>query len=129
MGRLAALASRRPDIFHWLAATNQPDVDIRALEQPDLRESFLTCYLDAFRSGSWGVSQDLRLLTRPWGFDLGSISASTTIHHGDADATVPVQHARRYAEAIPGALLVIHPGEGHFSILSHPADILAALAG
>jgi pimeloyl-ACP methyl ester carboxylesterase len=127
MGRLAALARRSPDIFLWLAATNQPDVDIRALQEPGMRESFLTCYIEAFRRGSWGVAQDLRLLTRPWGFDLGSITAPTSIHHGDADATVPVQHARLYAWAIPGARLQIHPGEGHFSILSHPQDILAAL--
>jgi pimeloyl-ACP methyl ester carboxylesterase len=127
MSRLAALARRSPDMFHWLAATNQPDVDIRALRQPDMRESFLTCYIEAFHRGSAGVAQDLRLLTRPWGFDLRSITAPTTICHGDADATVPVEHARRYAGAIPGAQLQIHPGEGHFSILSHPQDIPAAL--
>jgi pimeloyl-ACP methyl ester carboxylesterase len=127
LSRLAALARRSPDIFLWLAATNQPDVDIRALQQPEMRESFLTCYLEAFRRGSGGVAQDLRLLTGPWGFDLDSITAPTSIHHGDADTTVPVQHARLYAEAIPGAQLQIHSGEGHFSILSHPQDILTAL--
>jgi len=127
MSRLAALARRSPDIFLWLAATNLPDTDIRALQQPAIRESFLTCYVEAFRRGGWGTAQDLRLLTRPWGFDLGSITAPTSIHHGDADTTVPVQHARLYAQAIPGARLQIHPGEGHISILSHPQDILAAL--
>jgi pimeloyl-ACP methyl ester carboxylesterase len=128
MGRLAAIARRSPDIFLRLAATNQPEVDIRALQQPGVRESFLTCYVEAFRQGSWGVAQDLRLLTRPWGFHLASITAATSIHHGDADTTVPVQHARLYAQAVPDARLQIHPGEGHFSILSHPQDILAALA-
>ena len=124
---LAALARRSPDTFLWLVATSMPDVDIRALQRPGMRESFLTCYIEAFRRGGWGVAQDLRLLTRPWGFDLGSITAPTSIHHGDADTTVPVQHARLYADAIPGARLQIHPGEGHISILSHPQDILAAL--
>jgi pimeloyl-ACP methyl ester carboxylesterase len=128
MGRLAALARRSPDTFLWLATTNLPDVDIRALQQPGMRESFLACYIEAFRRGGWGVAQDLRLLTRPWGFDLSSITASTSIHHGDADTTVPVQHARLYADAIPGARLQIHSGEGHLSILSHPQDILAALS-
>jgi pimeloyl-ACP methyl ester carboxylesterase len=128
MARLAALARHSPAIFLWLAGTNQPDVDVRALRQPGLRESFLTCYVEAFRHGSWGVAQDLRLLTRPWGFDLASITVPTSIHHGDADTTVPVQHARLYAQAIPGARLRIHPGEGHFSILSQPHDILAALS-
>ncbi len=129
LDRLAALARVRPGLFLRLAATAQPDADIRALQLPGMRESFLTSYLEAFRGGSWGVAQDLRLLTRPWEFDLGSITAPTWVRHGDADTTVPVQHARRYAEAIVGAELRIYPGHGHFSILSHPQDVLAALAG
>jgi pimeloyl-ACP methyl ester carboxylesterase len=127
MDRLARLARRRPELFLRLAATAQPDVDIRALQDPELRESFLSCYLEAFRRGSWGVAQDLRLLTRPWGFDLGTIAAPTWIRHGDADTTVPVQHARCYADAIPGAQLEVYPGHGHFSILSRPQEVLAAL--
>jgi pimeloyl-ACP methyl ester carboxylesterase len=128
LDRLAALARRRPQLFLRLAATAQPDADIRALQEPGMREAFLTSYVEAFRGGSWGVAQDLRVLTRPWGFDLGAITAPTWVHHGDADITVPLQHARLYAEAIPGAHLQIHPGDGHFSIFSHPSDILAPLA-
>jgi pimeloyl-ACP methyl ester carboxylesterase len=128
LGRFAALARFRPELFLRLAATAQPDADIRALRRSDVRESFLSCYQEAFRRGSWGVAQDLRLLTRPWGFELASITAPTSIHHGDADLTVPVQHARRYAAAIPGAQLHIHPGDGHFSILSEPQRVLASLA-
>jgi pimeloyl-ACP methyl ester carboxylesterase len=128
LGRLAVLAERNPQLFLRLAATEQPEADIRALEEPAMRDSFLSCYLEAFRRGSGGVAQDLRVLTHPWGFDLGSITAPTWVHHGDADRTVPVQHALLYAEAISGARLLIHPGHGHFSILSRPQDILAALA-
>jgi pimeloyl-ACP methyl ester carboxylesterase len=128
MDRLAALARRRPQAFIRLAATAQPDADIRALEDPGLRESFVTSYIESFRHGSFGVAQDLRVLTRPWGFDLSSVKAPTWIRHGDVDTTVPVQHARLYAEAIPGAQLEIYPGQGHFSILSRPRDILAPLA-
>jgi hypothetical protein len=39
-----------------------------------------------------------------------------------------VQHARLYAEAIPGAQLQIDAGHGHFSILGAAREILAALA-
>lgn len=129
MSGLAALARQEPDLFLRLAATAQPDVDIRALQQPAMRESFLSCYLEAFSQGSRGVAQDLRVLTRPWGFELAAITAATRIHHGDADRTVPVVHARRYASAIPGAHLHIHPGQGHFSILSDPQELLRSLAG
>src|SRR5712671_6651605 len=72
-------------------------IDRRALAQPGLREAFLTGYSEAFRQGSRGVAQDLRVLMRPWGFELGSITVPASIHHGDADTTVPPQHARLFA--------------------------------
>jgi pimeloyl-ACP methyl ester carboxylesterase len=128
LDRLSALARVRPAVFLRLAASAQPDVDIRALQEPGIRESFLTSYVEAFRHGSWGVAQDLRLLTQPWDFDLGSITAPTWVLHGDADTTVPVQHARLYAAAIPDARLRIHQGHGHFSIFSRPQNVLAVLA-
>jgi pimeloyl-ACP methyl ester carboxylesterase len=71
------------------------------------------------------VAQDLRVLTRPWGFELGAITVPTSIHHGQADTTVPSQHARLLAEAIPGARLRLYPGHGHFSILGAARQILA----
>ena len=129
LGRLAVLARHSPRLFFALTATSVPDVDNRALGEPGARESFLLNYAEAFRRGSRGVAQDLRVLTQPWGFDLGRINVPALIRHGDADTTVPLQHARLYAEAIPGARLQIHPGHGHFSILAAGRELLAPLAG
>jgi pimeloyl-ACP methyl ester carboxylesterase len=129
LGRLGVLARYSPRLFFALTATSTPDVDRHALGQPGARESFLLNYAEAFRRGSWGVAQDLRVLTQPWGFDLGRINVPALIRHGDADTTVPLQHARLYAEAIPGARLQIHPGQGHFSILAASRELLAPLAG
>ena len=127
LGRLAALERRSPELFLRLAASEMPDIDRRTLQQPGVRDPFLANYAEAFRRGTWGVAQDLRVLTRPWGFELGSIAVATSIHHGDADTTVPPQHARLYAKAIPGAQLWLHPGQGHFSILSAIREMLAPL--
>jgi pimeloyl-ACP methyl ester carboxylesterase len=129
LGRLGVLARHSPRLFFSLTATSMPDVDSRTLTEPAARESFLVNYAEAFRRGSWGVAQDLRVLTRPWGFDLGRINVPSVISHGDADTTVPLQHARLYAEAIPGAQLQVHPGHGHFSILSIGRELLAPLTG
>lgn len=128
LGCLAVPARRAPGLFVRLATSGMPAVDRRTLAGPQARASFLANYVRAFERGSGGVGQDLRVLTRPWGFDLESIKAPTWIHHGDADTTVPLAHSRRFAEAIPGARLHIHPGEGHFSILGAPERTLAALA-
>ena len=76
---------------------------------------------EAFRQGSGGVAQDLRLLTRPWGFGLGEVGVPTEIHHGSVDTTVPLDHARRFAASIPHARLQIYPGHGHFSIPARSA--------
>lgn len=128
LGRLAVLARRSPRLFLRLATSELPGIDRRALAQPGLRDCFVASYLEAFRRGSAGVGLDLRLLTRPWGFELGSIQVPAWIHHGDTDTTVPPQHARLFAGAIPGARLQLHPGHGHFSILDAAGQMLAPLA-
>jgi hypothetical protein len=87
LGRLATLARRSPRLFLRLVASELPGVDRRALAEPGMREAFLAGYTEAFRRGSAGVAQDLRVLTRPWGFELGSITVPAWIHHGDADTT------------------------------------------
>lgn len=129
LGRLAALAQYSPQLFLRLAVSELPAVDRDALDQPGMRDPFLANYLEAFRRGSGGVAQDLRVLTRPWGFRLSDIQVPTWIHHGDADTTVPVRHAELFAAAIPGATLRLHPGQGHFSILDTAPDILATATG
>jgi pimeloyl-ACP methyl ester carboxylesterase len=128
LGRLAVLARRWPELYFGLASTALPGIDSRALGQPSARGAFILNYCEAFRRGSSGVAQDLQMLARPWGFDLGSVDVPTLIRHGDADTTVPLQHARLYAAAIPGAQLQIHHGHGHFSILDATRQLLAPLA-
>jgi pimeloyl-ACP methyl ester carboxylesterase len=129
LGRLAALARTNPALFLRIAMSEMPGSDRRAIGQPGLGDAFVANYTEAFRQGSQGVAQDLRVLTRPWGFRLDAIAVPTSVHHGDADNTVPLQHARRYAAAIPGARLSVHPGHGHFSIIAAAREILAPLAG
>jgi pimeloyl-ACP methyl ester carboxylesterase len=129
LGRLAALARISPRLFLQIATSEMPGADREAIGEPGTRDAFLASYAEAFRRGSGGVAQDLRVLSRPWGFQLGTITAPTAIHHGDADTTVPAEHARMYAEAIPGAQLHLYPGHGHFSILAAAREMLAPLAG
>jgi pimeloyl-ACP methyl ester carboxylesterase len=129
LGRLAALARSNPRLFLRIATSELPGADRRALDEPGMSDAFIASYAEAFRRGSKGVAQDLRVLGRPWGFRLGAITVPTSVHHGDADTTVPLQHARLYAEAIPGAQLHLHPGHGHFSILAAAREMLAPLAG
>ena len=130
LARLANVARRSPSAFLRIATTELPRVDRRELQRAEPRRAFVAGYVEAFRRGASGVTQDLRLLTRPWEFELDAIRAPTRIHHGDADTTVPAEHARRFAAAIPGARLRLHRGHGHFSLVGVAAgQILDALGG
>jgi pimeloyl-ACP methyl ester carboxylesterase len=129
LGWLAALARTNPRMFLRLATSELPGADRRALGEAGMRDAFLANYTEAFRRGTQGVAQDLRLLSQPWGFQLASISVPTSVHHGEADTTVPPEHSRLYAEAIPGAQLHLYPGHGHFSILTAAREMLAPICG
>jgi pimeloyl-ACP methyl ester carboxylesterase len=129
LGRLAALARANPRLFLRVATSELPGADRRAMGEPGMRDAFLANYTEAFRRGTQGVAQDLRVLSQPWGFQLAAIRVPTSVHHGEADTTVPAEHARLYAEAIPGARLHLHPGHGHFSILTVAREMLAPISG
>lgn len=52
---------------------------------------------------------------------LGEIAVPTLIQHGDRDNLVPVAHAEKFAEAIPGSKLIIYPETGHIPQEEVPA--------
>ena len=44
---------------------------------------------------------------------LSAIAVPTLILHGDTDNLIPVAHAEKFADAIPGSKLIIYPESGH----------------
>jgi pimeloyl-ACP methyl ester carboxylesterase len=51
----------------------------------------------------------------------------TLIAWGERDNTIPIEHGRRAAEAIPGSAFVTIPGSAHFPHLEDPDALAAAL--
>jgi pimeloyl-ACP methyl ester carboxylesterase len=70
----------------------------------------------------------MAICMRDWGFDLHEIEMSVQIWQGDLDKNVPVSHGHRQAEAIPAANLHLCPGEGHWLLVDHMAEVLTAVA-
>jgi pimeloyl-ACP methyl ester carboxylesterase len=59
---------------------------------------------------------------------LGEISAPAIVIHGEVDAAITVEQAQRLAGGLPKCEgLVVVPGAGHASNLSHPEPVNAAL--
>jgi pimeloyl-ACP methyl ester carboxylesterase len=79
---------------------------------------FLALTLNRSVVNGWhGSMQDDLAFVGPWGFDVASIAAPTSVWHGDTDALVPASHGEWIAAHIRGARLHILAGETHISLL------------
>ncbi|NNM60237.1 MAG: alpha/beta hydrolase [Legionellales bacterium] len=84
--------------------------------------------LEAFRQGEKEPAQEMKLLFKPWGFNLEKITCPITVWHGALDTQVPLSHAKIYANLISHATLKKVPDEGHHSILkNHMAEIMCSI--
>ena len=78
-------------------------------------------------AGPGGMVDDDLALVADWGVDLQAVRAPVILLHGDADRIAPVAHARWLADRVPGAELVIRPGDGHIAVLHGAAEALGRL--
>lgn len=125
----AAVAFRRaPEATgRWFARLAGGD-DRRILSDPDAGAFLIAMTRDALRQGAEAGARDLEIFGRPWGVDLGAISAPTLLWQGTADRIVPRAVAFALAERIPASTLFKLEGAGHFWILEHVDEVLRALA-
>jgi pimeloyl-ACP methyl ester carboxylesterase len=134
--RLVALGSRAaaavfrlaPETMVRLAALCLSAGDRRILGSRKARHDIAVMTLEALRGGIRGGLDDLAIYSRPWGVDYGRITAPTLIWQGTEDRIVPPGATYFLASKIPGARLERIEGAGHFWILDHADDVLAALA-
>jgi pimeloyl-ACP methyl ester carboxylesterase len=70
---------------------------------------------------------DYRVCRRRWGFDATEVGTPVTLWHGARDPLVPLSHVRTLAAALPGSLVRVDPGGGHFFYSRRLPDIVGAL--
>ncbi len=58
---------------------------------------------------------------------MGRIAVPTLVLHGDSDHAIELPRAKAMADAIPNAQLVLVPGAGHASNLTHPQVVNPAI--
>src|SRR3954471_4226273 len=87
----------------------------------------MVLFTEAFERGARGVVDDYIALAQPWDVDLSATNAPVWVFHGDADSMVPLAHGKELAARVPGARLVVWPGEGHLGTITHVAEILDIL--
>lgn len=73
-------------------------------------------------NGIWGWFDDDIAFTRPWGFDLASLTSSVHVWQGSDDLMVPFTHGQWQVQNIPGATSHLISGEGHLSLVAQAFD-------
>jgi pimeloyl-ACP methyl ester carboxylesterase len=131
LGGVAAVGRVSPPLFLRLVGSTSSTTDADAVRDRASVETIVRPFVEAYRQGTRGVRQELRLLFSPWGFAPGEVRVPVRFEHGADDATVPPSAARALADAVPDAVLSIREGVGHFTIVPRHADdlLLAAVGG
>jgi pimeloyl-ACP methyl ester carboxylesterase len=125
----ACIVVRDPDRLIEQLSLVLPEPDLAMLARPDVHAMTVASIREAFRQGGRGLAWDSVVLSRPWGFRLGDITAETYLWHGERDVLAPPAMGHYLANSIPGCHATFLPNEGHLLLYLHWREILAALVG
>ncbi len=115
-GPTTMLLEHWPSLVENTRSLAAPAADRAVLADPETAAILNRTIADAMRNGAPGARRDLYLYTHDWGIPFEQIELPIRIWHGQADGTVPIEHARWYAEQLPNAQLTELPDEGHYSV-------------
>jgi pimeloyl-ACP methyl ester carboxylesterase len=106
-------------------ATLLPQVDRDHLTD-EFGEDLAANFNEGLRNGVDGWVDDDLAFTRPWGFDLSSITVPVAIWQGTEDLMVPYAHGQWLATQVPGVRAHLLEGEGHLSVAVGALDAMFA---
>ena len=101
---------------HWviqLYAGRMPEGDRAVLADPEIEAVVIDDIVNASRTQFSGVTHDVTLFGRDWGFSLTDILVPVFWWHGDADNIIPLAHAEHSTELLRSGQLDVRPGESH----------------
>ena len=114
----------KPKIFNQFIQ-KLPAPDRIILQDTNRINTMMDAIAEAFKDGVSGPAQEMRLVLKPWGFDLEKITYPITIWQGKLDVQVPASHAEVYKTKLPYTKLRLFEHEAHVSTLyNHMEDIL-----
>ena len=88
--------------------------DRAQLARSELAEMIRESTVEQAAHGVWGwVDDDLAVLG-PWGFDTADVAVPVLVRYGLADVLVPPAHGEWLAANVPGCIVAVEAGAGHF---------------
>ena len=117
----AAFLVENPERFLDLP---RPEPDVELLNDAETRTMFVDTVREAVRQGVDAYGWECMLERRPWGFELGDVTADVSIWHGEQDQAVPQRQAEVLSQRLTSSELHMVPNAGHGLILARWADII-----
>ena len=102
-----------------------PD-DRALLTDPDAGAMLRDDVTEALRPGAAGMADDLVALWMPWGFRIADVPPGARLWHGAQD-TRGEPAFRALAATLPGCRAEVWPDAGHYGMLRHWPEVLAAV--
>jgi pimeloyl-ACP methyl ester carboxylesterase len=118
---------RDPDAILARSAEDLCEVDQNIIRDPRFRDALKAGMIHACIQGAGGLSDDVLVIARPWGFGLSQLRVPVHLWHGDRDKTIPIEVGWYLAKAIKDCQANFLPAGGHFSYLTHWSEILTKL--
>ncbi len=125
---LARLARRSPGAAQKVLFSGVPKVDRAVVDRPDVGPRLVSAFVEATRPGGRGLTEDMRAMLSPWGFEPAEIRLPVQVVHGRQDTVAPPAHAEYWIATLARADPLWVEDAGHFLIERHPGRILDALA-
>jgi pimeloyl-ACP methyl ester carboxylesterase len=88
------------------------EADRAQMAVPERQQALREQMTEAFRSGVFGIVDDMLAGIEPWGFEVSEIRVPTRITYGVTDVLVPPQHGEWLGRNVPGAEVIAEEG-GH----------------
>ena len=105
-----------------------PECDVEVMARPEIRAELMAEAGEFTLAVARTSVQDMAACIRDWGFRPEDIEVPVHIWQGDLDRNVPLAHGELLAKVIPNATLHECPGEGHWLVVDHMAEILRGLS-
>jgi pimeloyl-ACP methyl ester carboxylesterase len=126
VARAAFLAAPETSLAMLLRILSPADRSVLAATAA--RRLVLDMTVEAIRPGLEGAIADMAIYARPWEVNPASITCPSVLWQGTDDHMVPVEVAFELGRRLGGSVVHRLDGQGHFWIIEHIEEVLAAVA-
>ena len=123
IGLVAWKSRKDPEAAARAYAKDLPEADRAVLEDPTMWAIHSVTSAEAV-SATAAFAREARLLAKPWGVDLSTVTARAAFWVGELDPTHPPIMSRRMAQRLGDAPVTVVPGAATFGMLRVFPDVL-----